>query len=330
MTTLLLTGAGGFLGSHILEAALKRTNDLKIICVDSFRHNGGTDRILEAMVDTPDGGILDDTRHRVRVLTHDLTAPISSRQLADLGEVDYVVHAAARCSVDDSISDPAGHIANNMQTTLTMLELARVLRPSRYLHVSTDEVYGATGKLGESVVDHKPSSPYAASKAACEDICRAYRTTFNLPVAIMNSANLFGERQSSLAFIPRVIGMITAGETVPIHARDGFIGSRWYSYVRNVSEHVVHLLASDNGWKWRYALRGQEEWNTLDLAHGVAKLLDEKLKYEIVEAHTVRPGWDQRYLEMPYDPTWQPQVSADVGLKRTVEWAVTHPQWLES
>jgi dTDP-glucose 4,6-dehydratase len=323
VTTLLITGAGGFLGSHVLQAALRQTNDLDVIVVDSFRHNGGTDRILDAMIDVPDTGeILDDTRRRVRLCTHDLAAPFSARQLAELGEVDYVVHAAARCSVDDSIADPVGHVNNNIQSTLTMLELARTLRPSRFLHVSTDEVYGAA-----SVAGHQPSSPYAASKAACEDLCHAYRVTYDVPVSVMNSSNLFGERQSALAFIPRAIRLIEAGETVPIHARAGRSGSRWYTYAPNVARHVVDLLAGES-WRWRYPLHGQEEWNVLELATHLATLLGRPLRYETIEADETRPGWDQHYGELPQDSSWRPAIPASTGLKSTVVWALSHPTWL--
>src|SRR6266498_207084 len=135
MTAILISGCGGFLGSHILHEVLTET-DWDVVAVDSFRHNGGTDRILDALGDS-EGFVVDDYRKRVRLLIHDLAAPVNARHQADVGPIDYVVHAAARVSVDDSIADPYGHVHNNVDTTLNMLALAVDLAPARYLHIST-------------------------------------------------------------------------------------------------------------------------------------------------------------------------------------------------
>lgn len=330
MTTLLLTGAGGFLGSHILQAALRRT-DWDIVCIDSFRHNGGTDRILQAMVDVPaTGEILDDTRKRVRLMVHDLAAPFSHQQTLDLllpllRRPTYIVHAAARCSVDDSIQDPRGHVTDNVQSTLTMLELARMATSlTRYLHISTDEVFGPDGLAG---ITHNPSSPYAASKAACEDLTQAYARTYGVPASIANSANLFGERQSQLAFIPKVIKAVLAGDTIPIHSKAGRPAWRWYTYAPNVATWTIDHLAGDFA-PDRNLLTGQLGINVLLLAERIASIMERPLKYEIVHAEDVRPGADHAYGKMPVMENWKPEVDAAEGLEQTVRWFVENPAWL--
>lgn len=326
MTTLLITGAGGFLGSHILQAALHRTNDLSVVAVDSFNHNGGIDRILQAMADTNDGQILDDTRKRVRLLTHDLTAPVNTRQQMDIGRVDYVVHAAARVSVDDSIADPYSHVHNNLDVTLNTLALALDLAPTHYLHISTDEVYG-DGRAFH-VDEHRPSSPYAASKAACEDLTRAWRSTYHLPASVVTSANLFGERQSQLAFIPKVIRQIRDGEPVTIHTQANQAPAhRWYTYAPNLAAWVIEHLDLQPT-QFRHTLSGQVEIDMLTLAARIAAIMGRKLEYKLEPGDNSRPGFDTRYSSLPHDPTWLPGISMTTGLERTVHWFLEHPRWL--
>lgn len=337
MTTLLLTGAGGFLGSHILQATLSRT-DWDVVVVDSFRHNGGTDRILDAMTSADFPGqigdsrqqILDDTRKRVRLCTHDLTAPFTPYQMEQIGHADYVVHAAARCSVDDSINDPTGHVRNNVESTLTMLELARSLRlggdVKRYIHVSTDEVFGPGRYRDED--RHSPSSPYAASKAACEDLTRAWARTFEVRSTIVNSANLFGERQSQLAFIPKVIDRVRKGEPVVIHTQGaGDPAWRWYSYAPNVARWIVDSLTRPDPMS-RHVLNGQMGTNVLKLAQRIAAILETDLDYREKPGDWFRPGFDGEYSSMPRDETWRPEIPATEGLEQTVKWYLDHPGWL--
>lgn len=321
MTALLLTGAGGFLGSHVLETALNRGWD--VVAVDSFTDNGITDRIENAIGASDDGAY-----DRVTVVCHDLRAPFSERTLDRLGRVDYVVHAAARCSVDDSIADPRDHVLNNVASTLTVLDAARELRPATLLHVSTDEVFGRGAADAGDVGRHRPSSPYAASKAACEDVVAAYATTYAVPAAVVNSANLFGPRQSQLAFVPRLVRQLVAGDEVTIHATGDRPGWRWYTYAPNVAAWIVDRLPQLE--PTRYVLRGQLGIDNLKLAETVADLLGVELRHRLVDGDGVRPGWDPRYERLPDDDdaAWRPEVTADDGLARTVEWFLAHPDWL--
>jgi dTDP-glucose 4,6-dehydratase len=159
----LVTGAGGFVGSHVVRSILDRT-DWYVIGVDSFRHNGH----FINLVDVVD----ENNRNRVTSLVHDLTAPFSRGERATLVEVDYIVNVASYSSVDASIAHPAEFVRNNVELALTVLELCRHVRPQRLIHISTDEVYGS--HVHSSIVDHRPSSPYAASKAAQADLVWAY------------------------------------------------------------------------------------------------------------------------------------------------------------
>lgn len=321
-TRVLLTGAGGFLGSHILEELLVDERDYHVVCVDSFRHNGQTDKIVAAA---------GNRRERVSTVVHDLRAPLSSLSLAAVGDCQYLINAASLSQVDQSISHPDEFIRNNVDLTLTVMELARKLDPVGVVHISTDEVYGPGPRAAASQRDHRPSSPYAASKAAQDDICHAYALTYDVPVRTVTSANMFGERQSQLAFVPRIIRAALRNEVVNVHIRGAMLGSRQYSYVRNVAQHVVDSLRPEsfiNKTPGVTHLTGQCEIDNLQLVLKVNELLGAKAQYQFVEAEGVRPGYDISYAALTRDSLWQPTITVDEGLQRTVQWARDNQGWL--
>jgi dTDP-glucose 4,6-dehydratase len=313
--TTLLTGAGGFVGSHVLESLLNRT-DRDVVVTDSFRHNGVFDRLLPVV----------GHRERIDVVPHDLKAPIPTtgpwREY--LRSVDSIVHVASLCQVDMSIRDPEWFITNNILSTLNTLQLARYL-DAEFILMSTDEVYGE-GNLGI----HAPSSPYAASKAAQEDICHAYWVTYGVQVQLIQSCNMFGERQSQLAFIPRIIKSLLDGDPLQVHVdRDGNPGARWYSYVRNVADYVADLLDDDSELhQYRHQLTGQEYLNNEELVNLIGKKMNIQPAYELVEAESVRPGYDRTYASLYENDRWHGNISFEDGLTNTIRWATENPEWL--
>lgn len=331
MTTLLISGAGGFVGSHVLEHALRET-DWDIIALDSFTHNGGTDRVVDAVIAT---GAHTSLR-RATVLRHDLGAPFTTRQLDGLRDVDYVIDCASRCQVDESIADPAAFIINNVATTAHMLDAARAMPGLRaFLHLSTDEVYGSGEPQTSS--DHWPSSPYAASKAAQEDICRAYKRTYSLPVGIVSSCNMFGERQSQLAYIPRIIRALITGTPLTVHLYPNRPPpSRYYTYVGNVAAYLVCALQDwDHDAGSHAQLGGQALIDNVALTYVVE---DQYRKYvgravddldrQAVDVEYARPGGDDMYAPLEPVDDWQPSITFEGGLARTVRWFTGNPQWL--
>lgn len=337
MTRVAVTGVGGFLASHVLETVLSGT-DWDVVAVDSFRHNGGTDRVADAVMaaanDTaalgePRTRVADKLMTRVRVVTHDLAAPFSPQQIQQIGTVDYVIHAAARSSVDHSLRDPVGHVKNNIDSTLTMLDLAARIGPARYLHISTDEVFGWPHQGGTG---HNPSSPYAASKAACEDLVIGWRSSFSVPATIINSQNLFGERQSQAAFIPKVIGAIRDGNEVQIHTGyGGKPASRWYTYAPNLAEYLVTLLTAEE-LGGRVMVPGQTLWSMDQLAYTIGAMMGREPAIRMVPGQAARGGgFDATYerLHEDYDlDDWEPTLSALDGLQRTVDWFHGNQEWL--
>ena len=341
MTRVLLTGAGGFVGSHVLEVLLADT-DWEIVVVDSFRHNGAVDRVIDS-----------GERGGFAAIPHDLTVPFSPRQLDQIGKLDYVIHIASRCSVAESIDHPADFVRNNVDSMLTVLELARQqwcwqggdvkLFDHRLVHLSTDEVYGPEFDVGATPLarhydssTHRPSSPYAASKAAQEDLAHAWNRTYGIPTTVVTSANMFGERQSLLAFVPKVIGAVLHGLQLPIHTWHNAPGKRRYTYVRNTAQAIVnHLGTSGSGWPGRpmhrvlrLPLPGQHQVDNLTLAQQIAGLIDRPLRYKLVDGPAVRPGYDSDYAPLIGDPDWA-GVDFTEGLERTVKWFVDHSEWLQ-
>lgn len=311
--TVLVTGGAGFVGSHLIQRILERT-DWHIVSVDSFTSGGRFVNLLEAC---------DWSRERVTSLTHDLTVPFSDAQVETLrrSNVDTIFNVASRSHVEESITDPAAFVSNNVQLMINTLRLADRLDLDKFIHLSTDEVYGAN--LPVVCSDYQPSSPYAASKAAQEVLANAWRETYHLQLAIVNSANMIGERQRVDAFLPIIVRSLLNDQIIPIHSHQGYVGQRHYTYVVNVVDALIdeahRLEVTPRSW-----LQGQVTLTNLELVDRVAEIVGREPRWQIVETNQVRPGYDVAYPDLrgSYDEHWNPQVSFDDGLAITVNWFV--------
>ena len=336
---LLLTGAGGSIGCHTLAYVLDHT-DWNVICVDSFRHKGMPDRIVQ---------VLNDPSHnvwrrwsRVKLLTHDLTSPLSPITMRSIGAIDHIIAMASLSDVHASLVDPVPFVTNNVAVALNLLEYARAAQPETFLLVSTDEVYGPT----DGVSTHKewssvlPSNPYSASKAAQEALGIAWWRAYGIPLVIVNLMNNFGEMQSPAKFPAIVQRKVRAGETVDIHAQDGVVGSRWYIHSRNTADALLFLLQRGQVTKHaegtldrpdRYNIVGDRQLKNDELALMIANIVGKPLKHRIVPASTSRPGHDVHYgLDGGKLAAlgWRSPTSLEDSLRQTVEWYERHPEWL--
>lgn len=332
MKTVLLTGAGGFVGHHTLEHILKLT-DWNVVITDSFRHRGVTDRITSI-------GCWNTEKHRVKLFTHDLTVPFSDVMIKEIGKIDYIISMASDSHVDRSISDPAPFILNNVALVVNMLELARKIQPEIFLHVSTDEVYGPApaGYAHKEWDTILPSNPYSASKAAQEAACISYWRTFGVPVVITNTMNIIGERQDPEKFVPKIMYCLEKNIPMTIHGTPENIGSRYYLHARNQADALLFILknlspvvypGSDRPDK--YHIVGEREVNNLEMAKMVSFYWGKELKFEFEDFHTTRPGHDLRYAldgNKLSKAGWVPPMSLEDSLKSTVEWTKQHPEWL--
>jgi len=331
---LLLTGASGFVGSHVLRHVLVNT-DWFVVCPVTFSHKGIQDRIRLSIIDNP------EYLKRIKIVQCDLAYPISSITDKEFGTIDYVLNVASESHVDRSIEEPKNFIVNNVALICNLLDWARIAKPEKIIHISTDEVYGPAPKgtaHREWVDQYLPSNPYSASKAAQESIVFSYWRTYALPIMITNTMNLIGEMQDPEKFIPMTMRKIMAGETVSIHGSlEGEIGSRFYLHARNQADALLHLLNTDfplygDAQKpEKFHVVGEREISNLDLAQMIADFMGKPLKYEIVDFHTSRPGHDLRYAlngDKIAATGWKAPISLEQSLKRTVEWNLAHPEWL--
>lgn len=337
MTTLLLTGIGGFIGSHVLEAVL-RTTDWNVIGVASWQHRGTPERVLEVCRDVGEGA-----RERVAMVTHDLSVPFSERTRARLlsAAPNLIVNCAAESHVDRSIDEPLRFLHNNLGVATTMLEFAREAKPRVFLQVSTDEVYGPAlpGEAHREWSPIVPSNPYSASKAAQEAAAISYWRTYGVPLVLTNTMNNFGPRQDREKFPAKIVRCLLSGEELTVHGRPGAIGSRFYLHGANHAHALLWLLqrpeppasfAEGAPLPERFNVVGDRELDNLAFAELIAGLMGRTLRHRLVDFHSTRPGHDQRYA---LDGTllrrlgWRPPMSFEESLSHWLMWALNHPEW---
>lgn len=358
----LLTGASGFVGSHVLRHLLVNT-DWEIVCPVSFRHKGLPARLASSVCDQA-------WQHRVDVLHWDLRSPADPMTLDRVRGCDVFLNVASESHVDRSIAQPGSFIRNNVDLVLNVLETARVVQPRLVLQMSTDEVYGpAHGAYRHREWDPVlPSNPYSASKAAQEAIAISYWRTYGVPVVITNTMNILGEMQDPEKYLPKIIRTLRGrpGDpgTLPVHvAADGTPGSRFYLHARNLADAWLWLAHryteeydvgtyADPGQRLtadvplheagfpmpdRWHIVGDREIDNVELVHMVGRVMgvdpaavDRRI--ERVDFHGTRPGHDPRYAldgNKIYRAGWRAPVTLEDGLERTVKWTLEHPEWLD-
>lgn len=324
-----ITGGAGFLGAHLVEHILKNT-DAGLVVLDKLTYaSRGLDRLR-------------DIEHlfgdRVQILTVDVAEGFSPGILREmkLDKLDVIIHAAAETHVDNSISDPLPFVRTNVLGTHHVLSL--LLTPgcsvSRFVYISTDEVYGPAPDGVAYVEDsrHDAKNPYAASKSGAEALVTAYAHTYKLPATVFNAMNLVGERQAVEKMVPKTIRAVMRGEEMQIHAYPDGVrsGSRFYLHCRSFSDAILFALKCPPERKLHVS--GCREVTNLELARRIAQIVGKPLYYKLVNFHEGRPGHDLRYClddSKLKDMGWKPPVTFDESIERTVRWYMNHPEWLE-
>jgi dTDP-glucose 4,6-dehydratase len=323
---IIVTGACGFLGHHVVEHFLKNT-DWDIVGVDAMTYASmGYDRLRD--VDAYDD-------KRVTLVGWDISEPASDGVIRELKGADYLLHLAAETHVDRSIVDTKPFIKANVMGTENVIELLRDHLPTVKLMVnfSTDEVFGPApkGVYYREWDRFRPTNGYAVTKAAAVMLGERAHHVNKLPICTTFTMNIFGERQHPEKFIPLCINKILAGETIKIHGNADRTesGSRCWIHARNVAA-ALHWLLGNALPGQRYNIVGEELTN-LSIAELVAATVDEPLKAEIVDFHSERPGHDLRYAldgSRLRGLGWEYPKSLGDSLAKTVLWSVAHPKWL--
>ena len=316
MIKVLVTGGAGFIGSNFIRYALREHSDWDITNLDKLTYAGNLENL--AVIEK-------EKRY------HFVKGDISDGKLVDAlfdGGFDIVVNFAAESHVDRSIMDPSPFIKTNIEGTNVLLKASRQCGVKRFLQVSTDEVYGSLGLKGrfreQSPV--APNSPYSASKAAADLMCRVYYVTYNLPVIITRCSNNYGPYQFPEKLIPLVVTNALENKEVPVYG-DG-LNIRDWIYVEDhccALDQVIH-----NGRLGEiYNIGANKEKTNLELVKNLLDILGKP--HSLMTFVTDRPGHDRRYAlsasKIRRELGWKPKVSIHEGLRRTVQWYIDNEDW---
>jgi dTDP-glucose 4,6-dehydratase len=325
VSTLLITGGAGFIGSNLVHYALAHTAD-RLVIVDKLTYAGSLLN-LEGAVGTP----------RVVFVKADIADEAAIARVFEEHKPDAVLNLAAETHVDRSIDSPRPFVDTNIVGTLVLLEAARKFKTGRFLHVSTDEVYGTLGPDGlfSEETPYAPNSPYAASKASADHLVRAYFHTYNLPVLITNCSNNYGPRQFPEKLIPLMVLNALDGRPLPIYG-DGANVRDWLHVDDHCSGILLVLARGRVGEK--YNIGGGNERTNLQVVDAICDALDalrpqEKSRKSLKTFVPDRPGHDRRYAidatKIRRELGWAPRHGFEDGLRETARWYLEHRDWCE-
>ena len=335
MTTWLVTGGAGFIGGNFVLGAVR--DGIKVVNLDALTYAGNRDTLASL-----DG----DANH---VFVHgDISDRALVSQLLVEHRPDAVVNFAAESHVDRSIDGPAAFIQTNVVGTLALLEAVRDHWKSlqgeakdafRFLHVSTDEVYGSLGETGKFTeqTPYAPNSPYSASKAASDHLVRAFHHTYGLPVLTTNCSNNYGPYHFPEKLIPLVIARALAGEALPIYG-DGKQVRDWL-FVADHCEAIRTVLAKGRVGE-TYNVGGNAEKQNIEVVHAICALLDQRRPREDGQPRSSqiayvadRPGHDRRYAidasKLRDELGWEPKYTFERGIAETIDWYLNNQDWVK-
>ena len=313
----LVTGGAGFIGSAFVRMATAAT-DLSVVNLDKLTYAGN----LENLADV-------DGNARYRFVQGDICDAELVNALVGEERPDAIVHFAAESHVDRSILSPEPVVRTNYNGTFTLLEAARLHHIARFVHVSTDEVYGSLPAPAEADEQYplNPSSPYSASKAASDLLARSYFVTFKLPVVITRASNNYGPYQFPEKLIPLMITNALEDHALPVYG-DGQQVRDWL-YVEDHCRGILAVLHKGRDGEV-YNIGGNRSLPNLEVVHQVLTLTG---KPESLITHVKdRPGHDRRYAlsseKLMRETGWQPIMNFETGLARTIEWYRGNSAWV--
>ena len=339
---ILITGGAGFIAHHAIKYYLENT-DWEIVSLDRLDYSGNLNRISDLMNDMEL-----KQKKRLKIIFHDLRSEINEMLIADLGEFNYILHMAASSHVDRSIQDPLTFVYDNVVATCNILNFSRKQKKLElFIYFSTDEVFGpAPNNVKYKENDrYNSTNPYSATKAGGEELSVAFQNSYNMPIFITHTMNVFGERQHPEKFIPLCIKNIKEDKKVFIHSDSSkkIPGSRHYIHAADVADGTFFLIKNYEKLKKvekdfggakcpKFNLVGPV-WSNLELASNIAKCINKKLNYELVDFHSSRPGHDLRYAldgDLLKKAGWTPKISIEERIKQVVDWTLKNDRWLKS
>jgi len=337
MRTLLVTGGAGFIGGNYVLRCLSQDQDLRIVNLDLLTYAGNLDTLRP---------LLGDERHVF--IQGDIGDASLVNDLFVQYQPDAVVNFAAESHVDRSIDGPGAFVETNVVGTLNLLQCAldrwKQLSASgqeafRFLHVSTDEVYGSLGETGafHETTAYAPNSPYAASKAGSDHLVRAFHHTYGLPTLTTNCSNNYGPFQFPEKLIPLIILNALSLKSLPVYG-DGLQVRDWL-FVNDHVDAINTVLANGQPGEV-YNVGGLSERTNMQVVEAICDAVDERRpdaefgsRRQLIEHVTDRPGHDRRYAidcnKLMDETGWTPSVDFETGLQQTVDWYLQNTPWVE-
>jgi len=336
--TILITGGAGFIGTNFIRHTLEIRPDWRIVNIDLLTYAGNPANIED---------LPHDLAERYRFIHGDIRDSPLLEKLFSEENFSGIIHFAAESHVDRSIQGPEVFLETNVVGTFRLLEASLKYwelsgKPStlRFLHISTDEVYGSLGTEGYFTENtpYDPSSPYSASKAASDHFAKVYFRTYGLPTIITNCSNNYGPYQFSEKFIPLIILNILEEKPLPIYG-DGKNVRDWL-YVIDHCEALIKVLETGKPGE-TYNIGGNEEWQNIEIVHLLCDLVDKRLgrtnkqsSRRFIRFVKDRPGHDRRYAidasKIRQELKWSPKHRFKQALEDTVDWYMNHMRWLKS
>ena len=329
---IIVTGGAGFIGSAVVRHLINEM-DANVTVIDKLTYAANLSS-LASVSKSP----------RFKLLRQDICDPDAMHKAFSEEQPDYVMHLAAESHVDRSISGSKAFIETNILGTYNLLEATRAYLDGareetrskfRFLHVSTDEVYGSLGKNGlfEETTPYDPSSPYSASKAASDHLVKAWHRTYGLPLVVSNCSNNYGPFHFPEKLIPLIILNALEGKALPVYG-DGSNVRDWL----HVEDHAraLFLILTKGRLGETYNVGGRNERSNLEVVHAICDTLDEfrpngARRRDLIEFVTDRPGHDQRYAidatKLENELGWKASETFDTGLRKTVMWYLDNQSW---
>jgi len=336
----LITGGAGFIAGNLCHHWCVAHPQDRVVVLDALTYAGNL-ATIQSLIDAG----------RLRFVQGDITDRALVERLLAEEAISHVAHLAAESHVDRSISGPEAFLTTNVMGTFTLLQAFRghwetAGRPSdwRFLHVSTDEVFGSLGPadpLFSETTAYDPRSPYSASKAGSDHLARAWQHTYGLPVLLSNCSNNYGPYHYPEKLIPLTLVNILQGKPIPVYG-DGRNVRDWL-FVEDHCRALDRILTTATPGS-TYCIGGRNEVANIDLVTMLCELMDELApahgarlpvnpSRELISFVTDRPGHDRRYAIdaslIEQELGWQPQVTVQEGLRRTVEWYLSNRSWWE-
>lgn len=336
MRTLIVTGGAGFIGGEFVRQVLREESQTRVVNLDKLTYAGNLDSLAE---------FAEDPRHHF--VQGDICDSALVKQLFSEYRPDAVVHFAAESHVDRSIDGPRIFLETNVMGTFNLLQEARAYwsgleRESRnsfrFLHVSTDEVYGSLGETGlfAETTAYDPHSPYSASKAASDHFVSAYHHTYGLPTLITNCSNNYGPFQFPEKLIPLMILNALEGKALPVYG-DGLNVRDWL-FVGDHCQAIRRVLGKGQIGQ-TYNIGGNSERKNIDVVKTICQIVDELApalpsgsRDGLITYVKDRPGHDRRYAidasKIAAELGWQPSVTFEEGIRQTVQWYLGNAEWI--